>query len=880
MNMGTFWLPQMILTLDILGVFSCHYIHTFELSPVVLGMVRHGNRSLTMETENIHSCNVTYIWYNVDFAELFQIYAAVQQLELRYEVDVVVILHDIGVDDHLIRTKAVPIIKWGEEPSYTIKFKSIAPIANKNRSNMTEECPIIELENENELYCFEKVIVKEILGHINNDTSFKSQVEVRGADVLSALITEKLKWKLVFIFHETATEMEAARVVDILSKTGIMIVIYNLDTITDLIQILLEAYQRIVPTHTEINFAVLCKFDCIRTLFYRANRFDKDNPSTKSLLRQFSRWLVVIYDHHFNLSATLRDCAKELDNIAVIAFPQVTPDNAEKAFHKTLHNVVLEHAFDLSVDEGGSETNLTAVTDVNITKDIISDLRKEARNWRPVSKCEGFRIDTLMWTHSGRDFNNVGYVSKHGDLVVFADLFPNTKYGYNGRMFQVSTLHYEPFVIKKEENGTVSYGGVCMELLQELSMTLNFTYNLTEPPDQTWGAQQPGNELVFNGMIGQLQREEVDIVAADISIQKEREMVMDFMFPFYYGYTSVLLKKPDPNARKWRTLVDPFQWEILMTIGISLPIVSLMAFLLEKFNPFYNDPENARIATENYGLHTFHDSFWYMYGALLSQGGVNLPESIAGRTFVSCWWLFSIVVVGTYCGNLIAFLTVTKDKPPFETLNEMADLKGTYKWGLQEGTNWETVFKTSNRGEFRRVGNALMEFNETDPSVFAKDIKTQLAKVKNGGYGWIGDTVVMELEMEKDCELMMIKEKFLPLKYAFGFTNNSPHVQIFTKQILSIHESGLLQVWKRRWWPKSKEVCAGSIIAEAKPIKIIDVQSAFYVATGGGFIGFCAFLIELCVGRLQQRRHKHLSQQNESRAKENGTVANKSPTLK
>ena len=61
-------------------------------------------------------------------------------------------------------------------------------------------------------------------------------------------------------------------------------------------------------------------------------------------------------------------------------------------------------------------------------------------------------------------------------------------------------------------------------------------------------------------------------------------------------------------------------------------------------------------------------------------------------------------------------------------------------------------------------------------------------------------------------------------------------------------------MWKRRWWPKSKEICAGSIIAEAKPISIIDVQSAFYVAAGGGFIGFCAFLIEVCIGRLKRGR--------------------------
>jgi hypothetical protein len=51
--------------------------------------------------------------------------------------------------------------------------------------------------------------------------------------------------------------------------------------------------------------------------------------------------------------------------------------------------------------------------------------------------------------------------------------------------------------------------------------------------------------------------------------------------------------------------------------------------------------------------------------------------------------------VGTYCGNLIAFLTITKEQPPFNTIAEMLELKGTYKWGTVGGTNWEMVFPVS-----------------------------------------------------------------------------------------------------------------------------------------------------------------------------------------
>ncbi|XP_060603081.1 glutamate receptor ionotropic, kainate glr-3-like [Ruditapes philippinarum] len=464
-----------------------------------------------------------------------------------------------------------------------------------------------------------------------------------------------------------------------------------------------------------------------------------------------------------------------------------------------------------------------------------------------------------MWTKQGRAFSGVGYVSKRGEVIIHADMFPNTKFGYNGREFLISTLHFAPFVVKTEVNGTAHYGGICMDLLKDLAWRLNFTYTLTEPPDQTWG--RPGPNNTFNGMIGQLQREEVDIVAADTTIQKERELVMDFMFPFYYGYTSVMVKKPDPNARKWRTLVDPLHWKVLMTIGICLPIMSFILSLLERYNPFYARTDDGVDYSWLNVFQSFTHSLWYMYGTLFAQGSVILPQTVAGRTLICSWWLFSIVIVGTYCGNLIAFLTVTKDKPPFETLDEMADLKGTYQWGLQGGTNREFVFETSKRPEFRRVGDAIAEFSKKDPAVLATDFDVQLEKVKKGWYGWIGDAVVMELEMAKDCDLMMIKDKFLPLRYAFGFTNNSPHEQIFTKQMLVIQESGLIEVWKRRWWPKSKAICADSIVAEAKPISIIDVQSAFYVAAGGAVISFCIFVVEViigkyCRGRRQRRKSR------------------------
>ena len=49
------------------------------------------------------------------------------------------------------------------------------------------------------------------------------------------------------------------------------------------------------------------------------------------------------------------------------------------------------------------------------------------------------------------------------------------------------------------------------------------------------------------------------MAVADVAIQRDREQVMDFTYPFYFGYTTVMVRKPDPNQYKWMKLLEPFR---------------------------------------------------------------------------------------------------------------------------------------------------------------------------------------------------------------------------------------------------------------------------------------------------------------------------------
>lgn len=82
--------------------------------------------------------------------------------------------------------------------------------------------------------------------------------------------------------------------------------------------------------------------------------------------------------------------------------------------------------------------------------------------------------------------------------------------------------------------------------------------------------------------------------------------------------------------------------------------------------------------------------------------------------------------------------------------------------------------------------------------------------------------------------------------------------------MIKINEGGLFQIWKRKWWPKSN-FCAGDTVPEAKPISLLDVQSAFYVCVIGIFLGLLAFVVEVLIHRYSSyKRTRKLCEQSET----------------
>ena len=72
-----------------------------------------------------------------------------------------------------------------------------------------------------------------------------------------------------------------------------------------------------------------------------------------------------------------------------------------------------------------------------------------------------------------------------------------------------------------------------------------------------------------------------------------------------------------------------------------------------------------------------------------------MPKALSGRVAVGVFWLFVIVVLTAYSGNLVAFLTFPSYTNPINTLQDLIDNKNSLSWGILKGTAIEDYLKVT-----------------------------------------------------------------------------------------------------------------------------------------------------------------------------------------
>ena len=136
-----------------------------------------------------------------------------------------------------------------------------------------------------------------------------------------------------------------------------------------------------------------------------------------------------------------------------------------------------------------------------------------------------FTLDLLSLSRYGVE--NIGYWNTRGGLNITKSWLDSySDYAITQRPWIVTTVETEPFTMKRiasdAPKGNAQFEGYAIDLIDELSPLLNFKYEITMCKDGEYGSQDKKTGE-WNGMIGELFREEADIAIVDLTITRKGE---------------------------------------------------------------------------------------------------------------------------------------------------------------------------------------------------------------------------------------------------------------------------------------------------------------------------------------------------------------------
>ena len=82
----------------------------------------------------------------------------------------------------------------------------------------------------------------------------------------------------------------------------------------------------------------------------------------------------------------------------------------------------------------------------------------------------------------------------------------------------------------------------------------------------------------------------------------------------------------------------------------------------------------------------------FFHSLIFTTGSHRSPHNSANRSFLSCYWIFTITIVATFSGNFMAYMTATKLRLPIKNLHELAT-KSDYQAAIPGGGATQQIFQ-------------------------------------------------------------------------------------------------------------------------------------------------------------------------------------------
>ncbi|KAL8564048.1 Serine/threonine-protein kinase grik2 [Nucella lapillus] len=395
------------------------------------------------------------------------------------------------------------------------------------------------------------------------------------------------------------------------------------------------------------------------------------------------------------------------------------------------------------------------------------------------------------------------------------------------------------------------FEGFIIDLLNELAAMVGFHYRIDLVPDGNYGAKLENDE--WDGMVRELLDRRADLAVAPLTINYNREQVIDFTKPFLNLGISILFKMPRREKPGLFSFLNPLAVEIwLYVIGAYL-LVSFTIFILARFSPYeWYNPHPCNPDTDVVE-NTFDlaNSFWFTVGTLMQQGSDVNPRAVSTRIVGGIWWFFTLIIISSYTANLAAFLTVERMVAPIETVEDLAK-QTDIRYGTRKSGSTFTFFRDSRIETYQRLYAHMKE----NPDDMQSSYEAGIERVLEGDYAFFMESTMIDYQVQRKCDLMQVGGLLDSKGYGIGTPMNSPYRDKLSMAILELQENGKIQLMYKKWWKDAGTCVRDDEVkgSKANALGVENVGGIFVVLMAGLAL---AVLVAICEFIWKSRKNAH-----------------------
>lgn len=158
-------------------------------------------------------------------------------------------------------------------------------------------------------------------------------------------------------------------------------------------------------------------------------------------------------------------------------------------------------------------------------------------------------------------------------------------------------------------------------------------------------------EMEFDDLLDAVARGEVDAGVAAITVNSDRERVLDFSHPFFLSGIGIAVRQSDQD---WTGIIRRFfSKEFFSVVGVLAFVLLVSGFLVWVFERKKNPGQFGGSPSRGIG-----SGFWWAAVTMTTVGyGDKSPQSVGGRVVALVWMIASLIIISGFTAAITTALT-------------------------------------------------------------------------------------------------------------------------------------------------------------------------------------------------------------------------------